>query len=293
MSDEGASYDPARAGTEATWQHRRASRRAVHAFDEEHRRLFEHAADDQARFGPGAPAELVPLLTRFARCTEPPIVVDLGCGTGLSTWAWLGHARQVIGVDRSGPMPEQARQASRDVHRKCCDTTWTGLPSGSADIVVAVQSVDWREPRATLTEVARLLRPGGVFAAVDTALPPAIDPELDVLFEEFMVRASQRLRGDALRDESQRWDEREQLQQMRESGLFRHTRAIELHSIERGDARRLLGLARTAVDMAKLREAGVSDQQLSLDALGAVATRIMGERDHDWVFGFRVRIAVK
>ena len=50
--------------------------------------------------------------------------------------------------------------------------TRPGLADGSADVVLAVQAMHWMEPAATLAEVARILRPGGVFATVDADWPP-------------------------------------------------------------------------------------------------------------------------
>ena len=48
----------------------------------------------------------------------------------------------------------------------------TGLPDASADVVIAVQAMHWMEPVSTLAEVARILRPGGVFASFDADWPP-------------------------------------------------------------------------------------------------------------------------
>ena len=41
----------------------------------------------------------------------------------------------------------------------------------SADIVTCSQSFHWMEPEPTLAEIARILRPGGVFAAYDYDWP--------------------------------------------------------------------------------------------------------------------------
>lgn len=49
----------------------------------------------------------------------------------------------------------------------------TGLPAGCADIVIAVQAFHWMAPEPTLAEIARILQPHGVFAAIDTDWPPA------------------------------------------------------------------------------------------------------------------------
>ena len=48
----------------------------------------------------------------------------------------------------------------------------TGLGDGVADIVLAVQAMHWMEPEPTLAEVARILRPSGVFAIADADWPP-------------------------------------------------------------------------------------------------------------------------
>src|SRR5262249_48629656 len=52
----------------------------------------------------------------------------------------------------------------------------------------AAQSFHWMEPTATLAEIARILRPGGLFAAYDYDWPPAIQWELDRLAQEGSLR---------------------------------------------------------------------------------------------------------
>jgi SAM-dependent methyltransferase len=228
---------------------------------------------------------------RFARCARPPRVVDLGCGTGLSTRIWAAHAVEVVGIDRSEPMLAEARESTHEpnVHYLRGDAANTGLPPESVDIAVAVQSFHWMDPTSTLAEIARTLRPGGVFAAADTVFPPAIDPELDVAFARFLLLASEHLGGD---DCAPRWSKEGHLRRMHESGRFRHVRETEVHSVERGDASRFIGFAESAVDMTSLRDRGFSDRDIGLDDLAAVAARALpGEQD--WIFGYRVRIAVK
>lgn len=60
----------------------------------------------------------------------------------------------------------------------------TGLPDACADIVTAAQSFHWMEPASTLAEIARLLRPGGIFAAYDYDFPPALNWELEQVYQE-------------------------------------------------------------------------------------------------------------
>ena len=50
----------------------------------------------------------------------------------------------------------------------------TGLPDGCADVVIVSQALHWMEPSSTFEEVGRLLRPAGVFAAMDCDWPPSV-----------------------------------------------------------------------------------------------------------------------
>jgi ubiquinone/menaquinone biosynthesis C-methylase UbiE len=185
-------------------------------------------------------------------------------------------------------MLTEARKTFAEARWVLGEACATGLPSAGADIVVAAQALHWMEPSTTLCEVARILRPGGVFAAVDTRFPPVIDPELDVVFDEFLTRAAE-----AVDSNAPRWSKEQHLGRLKQSGLFRHVREVQLHTIERGDARRFVGFAQTSVDLPRLLKLGLSEDQLGLTALRAASERIIGGREIDWVFGYQVRVAVR
>lgn len=88
-------------------------------------------------------------------------VVDLGCGTGLSTAAWEGNCTHVTGIEPSADMLAVAqKKASVAVSFRQGYSHDTGLPDGSADAVVCSQSFHWMEPVSTLREADRLLAPG-------------------------------------------------------------------------------------------------------------------------------------
>ena len=135
---------------------------------------FSGFADLYDAHRPMPPARLGAILCRYAGAAlGTPRLVDLGSGTGLSSrWA-AGWAATVIGVEPNGDMRAQAE--SRPVpgvryRRGASDAT--NLPAASADVVLAVQAMHWMEPASTHAEVARVLRPGGVFAIVDADWPP-------------------------------------------------------------------------------------------------------------------------
>src|SRR5439155_1377999 len=109
-----------------------------------------------------------------ARVERPRLVVDLGCGTGLSTRAWSGIAERVAGIEPNSAMLAVAEQAPGVEYREAFAQE-TGFPNGVADVVTASQSLHWMEPAPTFAEAARILRPGGVFAAYDYDWRPAVE----------------------------------------------------------------------------------------------------------------------
>ncbi|TBR21273.1 class I SAM-dependent methyltransferase [bacterium] len=91
-------------------------------------------------------------------------VVDVGCGTGISARLFAARGLDVVGVE-----PNDAMRAAAAAHGGARyvkgDSAATGLPAGSAALVVAAQAFHWFEVGPTLTEFRRILKPGGWCAA--------------------------------------------------------------------------------------------------------------------------------
>lgn len=252
-------------------------------------------ADTYDRARPKPPVELVDLLTQWCGVAEPD-VIDVGAGTGLSTVVWEGRAQHVLAVEPSKDMRAVAKArfaALPDKHVFCAiDATAqaTGLPDECVDLVTASQALHWFDPATVLPEVARLLRPGGVFAAYDVDWPPAIDAEIDARYDEIVRRISEFPHtGD---DEAPRWDKAGHLGRMIDSGLFSHAREICLHSREEGDVDRLLELMRSQSGIAALLARGHTEDELGLTDLRGLASRRMPQ-PATWWWTYRIRLAVK
>jgi SAM-dependent methyltransferase len=245
---------------------------------------------DRAR--PTPPADLVDLLTQWAG-VDSPAVVDLGAGTGRSTLLWSGRAASVVAVEPSTDMRTSTeRLVAGRPEFTVVDTTaeQTGLPDASADIVTASQALHWFDPDRALPEIARILRPGGVFAAYDSQWPPTVDPEVDAAYVEFdrlSLAEDVRLgfRPPYAAKESH-------IDRLRGSGLFRHAEDIALHKIEHGDAERIAAVARSQGRTVGLLAAGVSPEQIGLTALEETARRRLPAA-RPWWWTYRVRIAVR
>jgi SAM-dependent methyltransferase len=123
---------------------------------------FGGAAAHYERYRPGPPIEAVEwILPRPART-----VVDLGAGTGALTRLLVGRADEVVAVEPDDRMRAVLAEAVPGARAVAGRGESMPLPDASADAVIASSSWHWMDPVPTLTEVARVLVPGGTLAAV-------------------------------------------------------------------------------------------------------------------------------
>ena len=262
---------------------------------------FTGFADIYDAFRPRPPDVICALLCRIAETPRPRLVVDLGSGTGLSTYLWAARADSVIGVEPSADMRRRAVERAAEVVDpregavRFLDgiSSATGLPDGCADIVTCSQCLHWMEPEPAFAEIARLLRTGGVFAAYDCDWPPACHPDAESAYREVMSRSEALGRERGLFAGVRRWQKSEHLERIRESGRFGYTNELLAHAEDRGSAARLVGLARSQGSLATLLKNGVSDEAVGLDRLHEVAVRTMGQGEVAWHWSYRIRIGRK
>lgn len=248
---------------------------------------------------PSPPQVMVDILTQLIHTPRPELVLDLGCGTGLSTTIWREWAERVIGIEPSNEMRDQAvRALSENPH--LANITYqagvaheTGLPDNSVDIVTCAQSFHWMEPSITLAEVARVLRPGGVFAAYDYDWPPTVVWEVDRAFEEFDQRFHHLMQMRGGGNRAPKWSKAQHLERIRESGRFRFTRELLLHHREEGDAKRFFEMIMTNGYNFHIRRGVVSEEELRVDQLKEAALKYIGVTPMPLYFSYRVRIAIK
>lgn len=285
---------------------------------------FAAAADLYDDVRPTPPDDLARLLVAYAGGERPRLVVDLGSGSGLSTrWA-ATWADRVIGIEPGAAMRGIAdRAAPPNTEHRDGFAHDTGLPAHTADIVLAVQAFHWMEPVSTLAEIARLLRPGGVFAAIDCDWPPTSgDVDADRAWSECRMRVrilerrlAQGLTGDALRapvdlaDPELRdhtvadthanrtvalgvrsWSKDGHLRRLRDAGAFAWCHELAFHRVDDSTADRFVGLLRSQGDHQTLLAAGIDDEMIGMRALETAASRAFGTGTRPLVFTYRVRL---
>jgi SAM-dependent methyltransferase len=246
------------------------------------------AAYDRHR--PRPPSVLLELLPLLAGGGRPRLVVDLGSGTGLSTRPWGEVAEHVVGVEPNEAMRSFAVRASElaNVAYLGCSSYATGLAAASVDIVTAAQSLQWMRPKDLFREVARILRPGGVFCAYNYFVLQTPVWEAATAFD-FVQRRKKELRLRLGLDDVP--SSPPTLDWLTESGAFRESRELVVHSLEVGDGDRLVGFALSEGSMRTLLDAGASEAEVGLDRLRAAAAAM--PHPVPWWIGYRVWVGRK
>jgi SAM-dependent methyltransferase len=256
--------------------------------------LNEGFPDVYDRYRPAPSPEVLEVLTTVAGKPRPELVVDLGSGTGLSTRAWATRAHEVIGVEANPGMVAQARAATSQPNVRYVEAfaADTGLAAASADVVTCFQAFHWMEPRPTLAEVLRILRPRGVFAAVDYDVPPFVEPEVDEAFRaHFAARRAARQRL-AIEAGAARWPKDTHIERIAESGDFRFVRELVAHGRWELDLERFVGLAESIGGPRAIFGGAAPEVGATFERLRETAQRVLGDRTWPALLAFRLRIGI-
>ena len=129
-------------------------------------------SDQALSFGPAADRydenrpSYPPAALTWALGTQRRQVADLGAGTGILTRVLLSLGHEVRPVEPDEGMRVRLSASSPDVTPLAGTAEQIPLPDASVDAVVAGQAYHWFDPELAHPEIARVLRPGGVFAPV-------------------------------------------------------------------------------------------------------------------------------
>lgn len=130
---------------------------------------FSIRADDYARYRPGYPREILPLLERECGLHAGARVADIGSGTGLLSRLFLDYGCEVFAVEPNAEMRAAAERLLADepaFHSVNGRAESTGLPDASVEFVTAGQAFHWFEPTGTHRELRRILKSGGWVALI-------------------------------------------------------------------------------------------------------------------------------
>ena len=127
---------------------------------------FTGLADLYAQCRPSYPQAAVRLIIDRCRLGERSLMVDVGCGTGISSRLFALSGVPVLGIEPNQDMRRAAEAESvpesfpAPVYREGTAEA-TGLPPHSADAVLAAQAFHWFDEDKSLAEFHRILKPHG------------------------------------------------------------------------------------------------------------------------------------
>lgn len=125
---------------------------------------FSKAADDYAKYRPDYPDDLVVACAGYAGLVPDSHVVDIGCGTGISTRRFARHGYRLTGIEPNTAMLAKAKEAGAADYKEG-DAANTGLPDDTAELIICAQALHWFDLDDCVGEWRRILKPGGPCAA--------------------------------------------------------------------------------------------------------------------------------
>ena len=125
--------------------------------------LFDDQAALYARARPTYPPALLDRIAGL--CPDRRLAIDCAAGSGQATLALAERFERVIALDVSAAQLAQLPAHPR-VQAMQARAEQTGLPSGCADLILVATALHWLDQDAFWAEALRLLRPGGVVAAL-------------------------------------------------------------------------------------------------------------------------------
>mgnify|MGYP001826217051 CR=1 FL=1 len=121
---------------------------------------FSATVEDYRRYRPGYPDELVAWIQEAAALPTGSRVLDVGCGTGITTRLLTGRGFSVLGIDPNAAMLAAARVDVPEARYAVGRCEALPLDSHCVDLSLAGQAFHWFETEAALAELSRVARPG-------------------------------------------------------------------------------------------------------------------------------------
>lgn len=231
-------------------------------------RGFGRGAGDYERGRPGYAPEAIDWLVEQLAIGPDARVVDLAAGTGKLTGALLPSGAQVIAVEPVGAM--RAALAEGCPGAEVLDGTAEAMPlaSESVDAVVVAQAFHWFDGERALTEIHRVLRPGGRLALVWNVRN--LEQPLQRAVEELLERH----RGSTPSHRSGRWKDA-----FASTPLFRSSGSHRSRHVQRLDVEGLVARAASISFIAALPRA---DREQVLGDIRALAEAEGGKVDLEY-----------
>jgi ubiquinone/menaquinone biosynthesis C-methylase UbiE len=126
---------------------------------------FDPVAADYDAGRPSYPDGVFTAIERASGRLPGAVVLDVGAGTGIATRQLAARGARTVAIDFGELMLRRARARSPGLTWLQADGNTMPIRSGSVDLTCFAQSWHWFDQYRASREVARVLRPGGCWAA--------------------------------------------------------------------------------------------------------------------------------
>lgn len=215
---------------------------------------------------PRPPKVLKDIVLQILQKSYLDLVIDLGCGTGISTNFWSNISRQVLGLDISDKMLAYAQNMDNQNNVKFLQSSSNNISSKSAnaDLLYVSQAIHWMNPLKTSDEVYRVLKKNGIYLALNANLNPLITPEIDILYTELWKQVNKVQHKLNIKNESKKWSFLDHMSHINELSKFNNLRKIKFSKKEKGSVERLVNLVNSIGMVNLLKQNGASDETLGI-----------------------------
>lgn len=122
------------------------------------KKRFSKTAKSYDDYRPSYPHELIRWILDTSKIKAGSTIIDIGCGTGISTRLFSNRGFNLIGIDPNNEMLAVARKKGGATFHKG-EAAKTGLTANFADMIVAGQAFHWFDLKPTFIEFERILKP--------------------------------------------------------------------------------------------------------------------------------------
>lgn len=122
---------------------------------------FSATVKNYDQYRPSYPTKLIDWVITSTKIKPSDTVVDIGCGTGISTRLFAEKGFSVIGIDPNNDMLKDARKRGSSVIYQKGGAEKSNLPANSASLIISAQAFHWFRIDDTMKEFKRILKPGG------------------------------------------------------------------------------------------------------------------------------------
>src|SRR5260370_17526391 len=126
---------------------------------------FSELASLYDNYRPNYPAAAVDFILEHTGLHPGMRLIDIGCGTGISSRQFAQYGLLVIGIEPNAQMRQIAESLGAANYRDG-NAEATGMSDQSADAILAAQAFHWFPTEPALHEFRRILKPAGCLALI-------------------------------------------------------------------------------------------------------------------------------